>query len=150
MCTFQTDKPTESLCPTHSCGATEISVNWNQSLAKAAILQARLIELTFLHLHNFAGSGDAQTLCISDDDNVWAWGDGDYGKLGRGGSDGCKIPMKIESLAGLGKCENTEFIQRKCSSSVYPCAEYVYGAKGVNINSYSSVSRPKNRAVQKG
>ncbi len=25
------------------------------------------------------GSGDAQTLCITDDDNVWSWGDGDYG-----------------------------------------------------------------------
>ena len=37
------------------------------------------------------GSGDAQTLCITDDDNVWSWGDGDYGKLGRGGSDGCKV-----------------------------------------------------------
>ena len=48
------------------------------------------------------GSGDAQTLCITDDDNVWSWGDGDYGKLGRGGSDGCKIPMKVDSLAGLG------------------------------------------------
>ncbi len=51
----------------------------------------------------FAGSGDAQTLCVTDDDNVWAWGDGDYGKLGRGGSDGCKVPMKVESLAGLGE-----------------------------------------------
>ena len=49
------------------------------------------------------GSGDAQTLCITDDDNVWSWGDGDYGKLGRGGSDGCKIPIKVDSLAGLGK-----------------------------------------------
>ena len=48
------------------------------------------------------GSGDAQTLCITDDDNVWSFGDGDYGKLGRGGSDGCKTPLKIESLAGLG------------------------------------------------
>ncbi len=37
------------------------------------------------------GSGDAQTLCITDDDSVWSWGDGDYGKLGRGGSDGCKV-----------------------------------------------------------
>ena len=26
------------------------------------------------------GSGDAQTLCITTDDNVWSWGDGDYGK----------------------------------------------------------------------
>ncbi|ESO89418.1 hypothetical protein LOTGIDRAFT_218809 [Lottia gigantea] len=48
------------------------------------------------------GSGDAQTLCITDDDSVWSWGDGDYGKLGRGGSDGCKIPVKIESLQDWG------------------------------------------------
>nr|XP_022328228.1 E3 ubiquitin-protein ligase HERC2-like isoform X2 [Crassostrea virginica] len=48
------------------------------------------------------GSGDAQTLCITDDDNVWSWGDGDYGKLGRGGSDGCKVPMKIDTLQGQG------------------------------------------------
>lgn len=37
------------------------------------------------------GSGDAQTLCITQDDNVWSWGDGDYGKLGRGGADGCSV-----------------------------------------------------------
>ncbi|XP_061744248.1 E3 ubiquitin-protein ligase HERC2 isoform X2 [Nerophis ophidion] len=48
------------------------------------------------------GSGDAQTLCLTDDGMVWSWGDGDYGKLGRGGSDGCKIPMKIDSLTGAG------------------------------------------------
>lgn len=24
------------------------------------------------------GSGDAQTLCITDDDNVWSWGDGNF------------------------------------------------------------------------
>lgn len=41
------------------------------------------------------GSGDAQTLCLTDDDTVWSWGDGDYGKLGRGGSDGCKVSMKV-------------------------------------------------------
>lgn len=46
------------------------------------------------------GSGDAQTLCITSDDAVWSWGDGDYGKLGRGGSDGCKIPMLIDDLIG--------------------------------------------------
>ena len=52
------------------------------------------------HVINVAcGSGDAQTLCITDDDNVWSWGDGDYGKLGRGGSDGCKEPRRIEALA---------------------------------------------------
>lgn len=45
------------------------------------------------------GSGDAQTLCLTDDDMVWSWGDGDYGKLGRGGSDGCKIPMKVKAIS---------------------------------------------------
>ncbi|KAB5583793.1 hypothetical protein PHYPO_G00099730 [Pangasianodon hypophthalmus] len=42
------------------------------------------------------GSGDAQTLCLTDDDMVWSWGDGDYGKLGRGGSDGCLGVVKVE------------------------------------------------------
>lgn len=32
---------------------------------------------------------------------VWSWGDGDYGKLGRGGSDGCKRPKLIEKLQDL-------------------------------------------------
>lgn len=45
------------------------------------------------------GSGDAQTLCLTDDDMVWSWGDGDYGKLGRGGSDGCKVPMKVKQIS---------------------------------------------------
>jgi E3 ubiquitin-protein ligase HERC2 len=32
------------------------------------------------------GSGDAQTCAITDEEGgtVWSWGDGDYGKLGRG------------------------------------------------------------------
>ncbi|XP_033111225.1 E3 ubiquitin-protein ligase HERC2-like [Anneissia japonica] len=51
------------------------------------------------------GSGDAQTLCLTDDDCVWSWGDGDYGKLGRGGSDGCKTPQKVEGLLRLGVCK---------------------------------------------
>ena len=48
------------------------------------------------------GSGDAQTLCASASGNVYSWGDGDYGKLGRGGNEGCKIPKKVETLMGKG------------------------------------------------
>ena len=51
------------------------------------------------------GSGDAQTLCITDDDAVWSWGDGDYGKLGRGGSEGCKAPLRIDELVGVHVCK---------------------------------------------
>lgn len=34
------------------------------------------------------GSRDAQTLALSDEGLVFSWGDGDFGKLGRGGSEG--------------------------------------------------------------
>ncbi len=31
---------------------------------------------------------------------MYSWGDGDYGKLGRGGSDGSKTPKLLEKLSG--------------------------------------------------
>ncbi|AWP11407.1 putative E3 ubiquitin-protein ligase HERC2-like [Scophthalmus maximus] len=77
------------------------------------------------------GSGDAQTLCLTDDDMVWSWGDGDYGKLGRGGSDGCKIPMKIDSLTGLGvvkvECGSQFSVALTKSGAVYTCCAVVFG-----------------------
>lgn len=41
------------------------------------------------------GSGDAHTLALDDSGKVWSWGDGDYGKLARGGADNNKIPKSI-------------------------------------------------------
>lgn len=32
---------------------------------------------------------------------MYSWGDGDYGKLGRGGSEGSKIPRLIEKLQDI-------------------------------------------------
>lgn len=61
---------------------------WVISFQVEALQGYRVIDIA-------CGSGDAQTLCLTDDDTVWSWGDGDYGKLGRGGSDGCKVPMKV-------------------------------------------------------
>lgn len=41
------------------------------------------------------------TLCLSSDGStIWAFGDGDYGKLGLGNSSGKLIPTKIEALHG--------------------------------------------------
>lgn len=48
------------------------------------------------------GSRDAQTLALTNDGMVFSWGDGDFGKLGRGGSEGCDLPENIKSLNGLG------------------------------------------------
>lgn len=44
------------------------------------------------------GSGDAHTLALDDEGQVWSWGDGDYGKLGRSGSDQNKIPKPISGM----------------------------------------------------
>lgn len=46
------------------------------------------------------GSRDAQTLCLSKKGCVYSWGDGDFGKLGRGGSDGCALPQMVDRLNG--------------------------------------------------
>ena len=80
-------------------------------------MKPKLVEALIGHrvIDVACGSGDAQTLAITDDDNVWSWGDGDYGKLGRGGSDGCKVPMKVESLAGLGA------VKVECGSQFSVC-----------------------------
>ena len=48
--------------------------------------------------HVACGSGDSQTLCVTNSGIVFSWGDGDYGKLGRGGSDGSKIPKIVDKL----------------------------------------------------
>lgn len=98
------------------------------------------------------GSGDAQTLCITDDDNVWSWGDGDYGKLGRGGSDGCKVPMKIESLAGLGvikvECGSQFSVALTRSGAVYTWGKGDYHRLG--HGTVDHVRRPKKVAALQG
>lgn len=33
---------------------------------------------------------------------LFSWGDGDFGKLGRGGSEGCSTPHQVERLNGVG------------------------------------------------
>lgn len=47
------------------------------------------------------GSGDAHTLCVTNNGKVYSWGDGDYGKLGRGGSDGSKVPRLVDKLQDI-------------------------------------------------
>ena len=41
------------------------------------------------------GSGDAHTVAVDESGGVWSWGDGDYGKLGRGGSEAAKVPKPV-------------------------------------------------------
>ncbi|XP_074029211.1 E3 ubiquitin-protein ligase HERC2 [Leptinotarsa decemlineata] len=117
-------------------------------------LKPKLVEalLGYKVIDVACGSGDAQTLCITDDDNVWSWGDGDYGKLGRGGSDGCKIPMKIESLAGLGvikvECGSQFSVALTRSGSVYTWGKGDYHRLGHGTGDH--VRRPKKVAALQG
>ncbi|XP_034287268.1 E3 ubiquitin-protein ligase HERC2 isoform X1 [Pantherophis guttatus] len=91
------------------------------------------------------GSGDAQTLCLTDDDTVWSWGDGDYGKLGRGGSDGCKVPMKIDSLTGVGvikvECGSQFSVALTKSGTVYTWGKGDYHRLGHGSDDH--VRRPR-------
>ncbi|KFB50142.1 hypothetical protein ZHAS_00018200 [Anopheles sinensis] len=117
-------------------------------------LQPKLVEalLGYRAIDIACGSGDAQTLCITDDDNVWSWGDGDYGKLGRGGSDGCKAPMKIESLAGLGvtkvECGSQFSVALTRSGAVYTWGKGDYHRLGHGNTDH--VRRPKKVAALQG
>ncbi|KAK4294466.1 hypothetical protein Pmani_032901 [Petrolisthes manimaculis] len=98
------------------------------------------------------GSGDAQTLCITDDDNVWSWGDGDYGKLGRGGSDGCKVPMRIDGLASQGiikvECGSQFSVALGRSGTVYTWGKGDYHRLGHGTDDH--VRRPRKVTALQG
>ncbi|XP_071532835.1 E3 ubiquitin-protein ligase HERC2 isoform X2 [Panulirus ornatus] len=98
------------------------------------------------------GSGDAQTLCITDDDNVWSWGDGDYGKLGRGGSDGCKVPMRIDGLANQGiikvECGSQFSVALARSGTVYTWGKGDYHRLGHGTDDH--VRRPRKVTALQG
>ncbi|XP_055844671.1 probable E3 ubiquitin-protein ligase HERC2 isoform X2 [Episyrphus balteatus] len=117
-------------------------------------LRPKLVEalLGYRAVDIACGSGDAQTLCITDDDNVWSWGDGDYGKLGRGGSDGCKVPTKIESLSGLGvikvECGSQFSVALTRSGAVYTWGKGDYHRLG--HGTVEHVRRPKKVAALQG
>ena len=135
-------------------------------------LQPKVVEalLGYRAVDIACGSGDAQTLCICDDDTVFSFGDGDYGKLGRGefhccyfevkllnlqflgGSDGCKIPMKIESLSGLGvvkvECGSQFSVALTRSGAVYTWGKGDYHRLGHGNTDH--VRRPKKVAALQG
>ena len=41
---------------------------------------------------------DSQTLALIDEGMVFSWGDGDFGKLGRGGNEGCAVPANLDKF----------------------------------------------------
>ena len=56
----------------------------------------------FYFVHQVA-CGLNHTLCMSGDGQMlWAFGDGDYGKLGLGTSTAKNVPTKVEALCGVG------------------------------------------------
>lgn len=98
------------------------------------------------------GSGDAQTLCVTEDDCVWSWGDGDYGKLGRGGSEGCKVPLRVDVLQGLGvvrvECGSQFSVALTLSGTVYTWGKGDYHRLGHGTDDH--VRRPKKVAALQG
>lgn len=49
------------------------------------------------------GSGDSHSLCVTDTGLVFAWGDGDFSKLGNNSSNGSQIPIQVEGLTRISR-----------------------------------------------
>ena len=63
------------------------------------------------------GSEDAHTLALDDAGKVWSWGDGEYGKLGRGGADSCKVPKLVTDWGSAGSTP-VHIVKIFCGSQV--------------------------------
>lgn len=63
-------------------------------------LQPTLVQA--LHGHSVVdvalGSGNSHSLCVTDDGLIFAWGDGDFGKLGNGSCAGSQLPLQIDGI----------------------------------------------------
>lgn len=63
-------------------------------------LQPTLVQA--LHGHSVVdvalGSGNSHSLCVTDEGLVFAWGDGDFGKLGNGSCAGSQLPLQIDGI----------------------------------------------------
>ena len=70
----------------HSDNVTQLRPKQVKALAGQRVIQVA------------CGSRDAQTLALTDEGLVYSWGDGDFGKLGRGGSEQKKAIGKPLSL----------------------------------------------------
>ncbi|XP_050428032.1 E3 ubiquitin-protein ligase HERC2 [Adelges cooleyi] len=101
--------------------------------------------ITYRVLKVACGSGDAQTLCVTSDDNVWSWGDGDYGKLGHNISESCRLPCKIESLSGKGiiqiDCGSQFSVALSSNGTLYTWGKGDYFRLGHGTNDH--VRKPK-------
>lgn len=60
------------------------------------------------------GSGDAQTLAVTDTGLVYSWGDGDYGKLGKSALISYYMPIYHEPLTHFNRYDSASYI---CSFS---------------------------------
>ena len=48
------------------------------------------------------GSRDAHTLVATENGQLWAWGDGSYGKLGKGTNDSSNAPILVGDYSASG------------------------------------------------
>lgn len=76
---------------------------YSDELVHCVCMCVQLMALKGEHIIAVAcGSGDAHSLAAARGGNVFSWGDGDYGKLGRGGNEGSKVPKRVDSLTKKG------------------------------------------------
>ena len=97
------------LCVTATYTYAESSHYYCHTLTTLCTIQVRALE-KFRVVCVACGSRDAQTLAATENGALWAWGDGSFGKLGKGDTAGSHTPLKV-------KVFNTEEIaQLECGA----------------------------------
>lgn len=78
------------------------------------------------------GSGDSHTLCLTEDGLIFAWGDGDYGKLGNGSCNGSQLPILISNLPKVKKVyAGSQFsVALTCEGKIYTWGKGMGGRLG--------------------
>src|SRR3990167_5012302 len=83
----------------HSCGKGEYGrLGIGSSESKNQLTLIHTFKSHTIRKISVSRSSYGHGLAIDENNEIWSWGDGDYGKLGHGDTAQCSVPKQIESL----------------------------------------------------
>lgn len=89
------------------------------------------------------GSGDSHSLCVTDEGIVYAWGDGDFGKLGNASCSGSAVPIQVEGLPMISRvfCGSQFSVALTFDGNVYTWGKRQGGRLGHSTSDYGRNSK---------
>ncbi|MBR0088413.1 MAG: hypothetical protein IJP94_01095, partial [Clostridia bacterium] len=96
----------------------------------------------------YVAAGDSHVLAVTNDGNVYAWGDNTKGKLGIGGTTAATYPTLVKGIGGTGNLSGIERVAAGAVNSaaigadgvVYVWGDNTYGQKGIELKASQSTS----------